>query len=321
MEETNILDGIRAVLYAFSQHIIAILIHSPDAKNPHNQTPLRSNVFPEDWYHTKKLVAAQGQLQRVTIMSKDLTFAILKTTRAQVQLLCYKNPAIAETLKNTPIGSAIRVSGRIQKKRAPIKKAVRAEKPASDSDTTVTAPNPPQLVSDASASRLTSSETPSGVLESDLKDMSNLNEAEIVLNSLTCINTFHSTTSSNPTDPSVAHPPESRHLQIRFDEQLAARLRFRSDIVKFIRGHLKKFQEVETPILFKSTPEGAREFIVPTRKKGFAYALPQSPQQYKQMLIASGVNNYFQFARCFRDEDMRADRQPEFTQVCTSSAL
>lgn len=112
-------------------------------------------------------------------------------------------------------------------------------------------------------------------------------------------------------------PPSSRHLQIRFSEILRHRLIFRGDVMRSCQNMLKLvgFREMETPMLFKSTPEGAREFLVPTRKKGFAYALPQSPQQYKQLLMASGIFKYFQFARCFRDEDLRADRQPEFTQV------
>jgi len=111
--------------------------------------------------------------------------------------------------------------------------------------------------------------------------------------------------------------PEQRHLQLRRDSELRDSIIFRGSAMNRARLYLRSLQweEVETPILFKSTPEGAREFLVPTRQEGLAYALPQSPQQYKQILMASGFPKYFQFARCFRDEDLRADRQPEFTQV------
>jgi aspartyl-tRNA synthetase len=111
--------------------------------------------------------------------------------------------------------------------------------------------------------------------------------------------------------------PEQRHLQLRTSSELRDNILFRAKALGKARLHLsdREWREIETPILFKSTPEGAREFLVPTRQKGLAYALPQSPQQYKQILMASGFNKYFQIARCFRDEDLRADRQPEFTQL------
>ena len=142
-----------------------------------------------------------------------------------------------------------------------------------------------------------------------------ITSVEVKVDNITPLNAFPSDIIMSK---DTVFPPEQRHLQIRNDPAVRNALAFRSKAARIVRNELcekHNFTEIETPLLFKSTPEGAREFLVPTRAPGLAYALPQSPQQYKQILMASGIPRYMQIAKCFRDEDLRADRQPEFTQV------
>ena len=143
-------------------------------------------------------------------------------------------------------------------------------------------------------------------------------KVEVAIDSLVIEN------SSRPMPFNLDDPAVSEDLRLKYRyldlrrSSIGANLRLRHRMAKVARDCLDKegFIEVETPILSKSTPEGARDFLIPSRvHPGHFYALPQAPQQYKQLLMVGGIERYFQIAHCFRDEDLRADRQPEFTQI------
>lgn len=229
-----------------------------------------------------KSTVVVGYLHKVTTLSDNLAFAVVASESGRGHVqITCLDAQQCKILTEIRLGSPVNITGTIAQKKAPKKAKLEEQTVVRD-----------------------------GFVP--------LDRLEIQARKIVCLNNF-------PAD--IRHgsdhtfPPNDRHLQIRYDHALKDRLVLRSRVAAFIRKHLSGFREIETPILFKSTPEGANEFLVPTRKPGYAYALPQSPQQYKQILMASGIPRYFQFAKCFRDEDLRADRQPEFTQVTNEPCL
>ena len=186
----------------------------------------------------------------------------------------------------------------------------RTDAPAAHEEASRVRPEFVVSVSGAVAPRLPGTENaklPTGAIELRATAVEILSEAKTP--------PFYINDPDAPVDESVRL--KHRYLDIR-REPMQQRLLLRSRMVQAIREvhHRNGFVEVETPTLIKSTPEGARDFIVPSRlQPGSVYALPQSPQQLKQLLMVAGIDRYFQIARCYRDEDLRGDRQPEFTQL------
>ncbi len=159
-------------------------------------------------------------------------------------------------------------------------------------------PRPPKMVN---------AETPNGQVELELMELTILNEAETPPFDLT----------SDGREIGEENRLKYRYLDLR-RPRLQANIRMRDKVVTFFRDYMHRhdFVEIETPIMMKGTPEGSREYLVPSRlEPGKFYVLPQSPQQFKQLAMVAGFERYFQIARCFRDEDTRGDRQPEFTQL------
>ncbi len=158
------------------------------------------------------------------------------------------------------------------------------------------------------------------VIERESKNPNNpTGEIEVLVSDLQLLNASELPpfTIEDNTDGGEELRMKYRYLDIRRNP-VKNKLIFRHTVAQLVRKYLSNegFIEIETPVLIKSTPEGARDFVVPSRmNQGEFYALPQSPQTFKQLLMVGGLDKYFQIVKCFRDEDLRADRQPEFTQI------
>lgn len=215
-------------------------------------------------------------MQRARVVSKSgPMFVPLRDRTGTSQLVVLKDHDLRATLENLPAESVVEVVGTVQRR----------------------------------PDRDINNEMPTGDIEIRIESLDVHNKTELLPFSVT------DKSSDDPTKENLrlAH----RYLDLRRSEVMT-NIILRSKVSAAMRRFLLDkhgFVEVETPTLFKRTPEGAREFLVPTRTSGRFYSLVQSPQQFKQMLMVGGVDRYFQLARCYRDEDLRADRQPEFTQL------
>ncbi|CRK40413.1 hypothetical protein BN1708_008203 [Verticillium longisporum] len=214
----------------------------------------------ERWKPGETAVTIHGFIGKIRKVSKELTFANIELNNGEFQgQICAKGIEKADALRKIQPYSAVTVTGNMTDASSPTK------------------------------------------FDMEIESIGHLNPfpKDIIVSS------------------DAVFPAEARHLQLRFHAKLKESLRFRAFLKASLGQTMSRlgYMDVETPTLFKSTSEGAREFLIPTRRAGHAYALPQSPQQYKQVLMAAGLGGYYQFARCYRDEDHRADRQPEFTQM------
>lgn len=232
-----------------------------------------------------------------------------------------KRTIISETIKN--IGSELKVSGWIHTRRDHGKITFLDLRdmsgiiqivfiPGSKAYDRVTKVRPEWVVSvtgkiNRRPEKMVNADLPTGTIEMEAVDLEVLNEAK---------------TTPFEVDKDTFKVNEETRLKYRYLDlrslRMTRNMTLRHNIVKFIREYMDEegFREIETPYVTKSTPEGAREYIVPSRLyPGKFYSLPQSPQQFKQLLMVAGIEKYYQIARCFRDEDQRGDRQPEFTQL------